>query len=255
MMKSCLIVACVAGLTTSALAQRAVEPMNALAAPVALTGGLDANLIENFETFTVGGFPSGGWTSNFDPNFSITDTNTIGGVRSWLHTSDDSGFADTGFSPTFSEAHGIVAADIRITGASVYQFNTASTSGGSYNTRINFNTNGTIDALQVVGGVGQFFPTTGTFTPGTTFQIAIETLPGGALNVYKDGVNIFTGTEINFALSGVGNGIGQALQFAGNTAGGGGTMMIDNVTNTIVPAPASLALLGLGGLVGSRRRR
>lgn len=255
MMKSCLFVACIAGLSTTALAQRLAEPLSSLAAPVYAGVGIDANLVENFESFATGNLPINGWASNFDPNFFIVDTATISGARSWRHVADDSGFADTGFSPAFTEAHGIVAADVHITGASLYQFNTASTSGGSYNTRLNFNPDGTIEALQVVGGVGTFFPTTGTFTAGQTFQIAIETLPGGALNVYKDGVNIFAGTEINFAISGVGNGIGQALQFAANDVGGGGTMTLDNFTNTIVPAPASLALLGLGGLVGSRRRR
>lgn len=40
-----------------------------------------------------------------------------------------------------------------------------------------------------------------------------------------------------------------------NSAYGGGTWRFDNVTVAAVPAPGAIALLGLAGLVGSRRRR
>ena len=39
------------------------------------------------------------------------------------------------------------------------------------------------------------------------------------------------------------------------TAGNAATLAIDNITVTSVPGPASLALLGLGGLAIGRRRR
>ena len=40
-----------------------------------------------------------------------------------------------------------------------------------------------------------------------------------------------------------------------NSAYGGGTWRFDNVTVTAVPAPGAIALLGLAGLLGARRRR
>lgn len=49
----------------------------------------------------------------------------------------------------------------------------------------------------------------------------------------------------------------NTISAAGGTVASGGTNRVDNViiNGTLVPAPASLALIGLAGLVGGRRRR
>jgi hypothetical protein len=51
---------------------------------------------------------------------------------------------------------------------------------------------------------------------------------------------------------------GVTLQFAAVTGGDPSStsvLFIDDVSITIVPAPAGAALLGMGGLVAMRRRR
>lgn len=51
---------------------------------------------------------------------------------------------------------------------------------------------------------------------------------------------------------------GVTLQFTATTGaiiGSTSQLLIDNVSVTVVPAPTSVALLGLGGLVATRRRR
>lgn len=51
---------------------------------------------------------------------------------------------------------------------------------------------------------------------------------------------------------------GVTLQFTATTGaiiGSTSQLLIDNVSVTVIPAPTSVALLGLGGLVATRRRR
>ncbi|HQY89885.1 MAG TPA: hypothetical protein PK402_14630, partial [Tepidisphaeraceae bacterium] len=218
---------------------------------------------ENFESFTTGNLPIGGWTSDYNPDFTITSVNTIEGTRSWRHTSDGSGFADTGSSPTFAAYFGYLGADIRINPAgtgSLYQFvpigDVIATNPNTYfNTRINFTQAGTIEALQVVANVGVFVPTTGTWAPNEVFEIGVSTDAAGVLKVYKNGATIFTGTEISFAVTGTAGRIRQSGQYGANTVGGTNSMMtLDNLTSSI-PEPTTLAVIAGAALVGLKRRR
>jgi len=92
----------------------------------------------------------------------------------------------------------------------------------------------------------------------------------GSTNVvgFKFGFTIAPGTvnfrslDVNIPLAGIGNrepGIGgQVYWFSTLTEATGqirGGVTVDGATVNIIPAPAALALLGLGGLVGGRRRR
>lgn len=66
-----------------------------------------------------------------------------------------------------------------------------------------------------------------------------------------------TGASINgFGIyNNAGSGVFQALFGFGTPAGSSPSRFLTNVEGTLVPAPGSLALIGLGGLVAARRRR
>jgi hypothetical protein len=218
--------------------------------------------VENFEAFNLGAaVPQFGWGSQFADNFSIVNSGVAGfGSRTAEHFSDASGFA--GFeiiSPTFASTDNI-AADIRInnvgaTGTgTLYQFVSQNTGAALVNTRINFNANGTIEALQAVGGVGVFSATSGSWSFGETFRIGVEVLNDGTLNIYQNNSLIFTGTDIVHAIQGASSGLDSMAIWAANTvAQGNDTLWLDNIG--AIPAPGAAALMGLAGLAGLRRRR
>ncbi|MBX3388422.1 MAG: PEP-CTERM sorting domain-containing protein [Phycisphaeraceae bacterium] len=66
-----------------------------------------------------------------------------------------------------------------------------------------------------------------------------------------------TGASINgFGIyNNAGSGVFQALFGFGTPAGSSPSRFLTNVEGNLVPAPGSLALIGLGGLVAARRRR
>jgi len=85
---------------------------------------------------------------------------------------------------------------------------------------------------------------------------------------FKFGFTIAAGTtdfrslDVNIPLAGIGNRDpllgGQVYYFATLTEATGsirGAVTVDGATVNIIPAPGALALLGLGGIIGGRRRR
>ncbi len=250
-------------LTVPALAARNAALADALGTSSATaTVGMRASFFENFEGFNVGALVGQNGWGGYSANVAVSDAAPIGGAKSARHTADGSEYSGFELSgPAFTPSYGILAADVRISGGGVtYQFaalgDVAMTSTGTYfNTRVQFNPDGTITALQAVGGSAVFAPTSGSWTPGVPFQIAIETAADGSVRVYQNAVNIFTGTEIGFAMKGM---AGHSKQYYGWTDNApdfaGVSMTIDNFTNVLTPEPASLGIVG-AVLTLLRRRR
>ena len=251
MPRSIAIVVGLLTLVAPAIAERGTPPADDLWGAGAAGGNASrASYLEDFESFAVGGLAGHQGWSGWASNIRVIDDTPIGGMRSARHTSDGSGFV--GFeivSPTFTPAYGVLAATLRLSGANVtYQFNALGDQptghdGFYFNTAVQFRTDGTIAALQAAGGVGVFQDTAGTWTPGVPFQIAVEVLPDGVLNVYKDGADIFAGMDIGFVMTGTAGRTQQYLGWADNAIGSAGqSMTVDDFTNVLVPEPAALAI-------------
>lgn len=84
--------------------------------------------------------------------------------------------------------------------------------------------------------------------PSFTFQI----LPNNSI-IYRLAV-IYKGGKLNVELQ-VDEGFGTTYTDFGSVSGNFTTVSGDGNFASVVPAPASIALLGLGGLVATRRRR
>lgn len=99
---------------------------------------------------------------------------------------------------------------------------------------------------------------------GVSFAEFFSEVDGGGVSSGEilGGAPLFVGAdwqEYNFTtMTGADVSAGVTLQFAAVTGAVTGSTMqllIDNVSVSVVPAPGSVALLGLGGLVATRRRR
>jgi len=73
----------------------------------------------------------------------------------------------------------------------------------------------------------------------------------GAINYYLNGALFYTSQTGTVAATAV----EQFIVRTDNFQNAGGFADFDNIGSTIVPAPGAVALLGLGGLVATRRRR
>jgi hypothetical protein len=202
--------------------QRAAAPIDSISAPLAGSapeGG--GNYAEDFESFTVGPLaPQDGWTSDWEPNANVVDPGLAGSSRAAFHTMDGSNIS--GFemiSPVFPATFGYIEVTQVLEGStSLYQIITQDPTTEIFNTRINFETDGSINAgvLNMTGDGLDFLPTTGSWTPGEETRIGIQVTDAGELFVFQDGEQIFAGTEVNFALSGTPGEIGAIRNWAEN---------------------------------------
>jgi cysteine-rich repeat protein len=169
------------------------------------------------------------------------------GASSFQSRAGAGGTAGTGgASPIFTSQTGQIHADIVISdNASLFQWNTVNSTAGFFNTRLSFEANGTIRALQVDPActVGTFADTTGTWSLNAKMRIGIEVLPGNVMRVYKDGVGIFTGHDIaQVCMPATPAGITRVQNFNSNT-GATTLMTVDNISQDAVLNPCSFALL------------
>lgn len=237
-------IAAVLAAATAVAQERVSYPANSLASPFDTSsvegGGFYA---EDFETFTVGALvPQGGWASDFAPNAAVVDPGLAGSTRAAQHTSDGTGIS--GFemqSPDFAPLRGYIEVTQVIDGSgSLYQIVPIDTGTGTFITRLNFETDGSITAgvLNMAGDALVFEPTTGSWTSGTETTIGVQVTDAGELFVFQDGSQIFAGTEVNFDLSGTPGEIGGLWSWSDN-AGSTETQTWDNI-QLLADAPAGL---------------
>ena len=97
-----------------------------------------------------------------------------------------------------------------------------------------------------VGG-NPTLPTVGNAVPGTTYAQSYNGWTNGNLGINNVGLNSVSGASGNWTL--------RIYDWAGGDTGALATANGWTLNYTPVPAPGAVALLGLAGLVGSRRRR
>lgn len=226
--------------TASYAADLAFEPVAGIA-----DDGLRAGFVQNFETFNVGGLQNQNSWNGWAANIAVISDTPISGTKSARHTADGSGFL--GFevvSPLFTPAYGVVAVDVRLSSADVlYQLSflgdqPTGNDGFHFCAAVQFVTDGTILALQAVDGAPVYMATTGTWTPRSPFQIAVEVLANGTLNIYKNAALIFTGTDITFAQTGTAGRLQRVLVWTDNALDlGGANLTFDNFTGVLSPGP------------------
>jgi hypothetical protein len=217
---------------------------------------------EDFEAEAVGApfTPSAsGWTSEWDPNTSIVNPGLGGSTRAARHTSDGSGI--NGFELNSPDFGNVIderfIATIKIQGSGTrYDFVTQDTTTLLFNTRVIFQPDGTIFGSRVNAAMTAFetFDTGSTWSDGTEMEIGVEVSSAtGLVSVYKDGSLLYSELDTSAALGGTAGGIGQYLTFAQNASLQDASLDLDNVS--VIPEPATLGLLALGGIALIRRRR
>ncbi len=208
---------------------------------------------EDFEGFALGGAGQFGWLTNTG---TIVNSG-VGGFGSRTASANVAAGA-VGFvaSPDFgASSFGLIAADLVATvdDGTTYGFETDHIDSGTINTRVLFQPGGGIDVVQIVAGAGAVISTSGSWAAGVSTQIGIEVLAGNMLNVYQDGSLIFSGHDIVQELAVGAGGLDRIV--GGNFGGGNGSLLIDNITDQLIPAPGALALFGMAGFAATRRRR
>jgi hypothetical protein len=118
--------------------------------------------------------------------------------------------------------------------------------------RVKLNFQGNIFVLDNAGEGLAFQDTATQFPVGGWFQLAVAADPiADTISYYLNGNLIYSGVAGIFAATSV----EQFVALSDNFQNPGGFAQIDNIGSTIIPTPGAVALLGLGGLVASRRRR
>jgi hypothetical protein len=217
---------------------------------------------EDFESETVATpfTPSAsGWTSEWDPNTSIVSPGLASSTRAARHTSDGSGI--NGFELNSPDFGNVIderfVATIKIDGGGTrYDFVTQDTITLLFNTRVIFQPDGSIYGSRVNSFMTAFetFDTGETWAAGQEIEIGVEVSSStGMVSVYKDGNLLYSELDTSAALGGTAGGIGQYLTFAENKSLAVASLDVDDVN--VVPEPATLGLLALGGIALLRRRR
>lgn len=208
-----------------------------------------------FEADTEGIF---GMNSNLDNRyFAIADSDEFGDAQTASWTFDIAGFSDLmlsidmgGISNDSFDGYSVADANIRFSvqidgGATQLAFNvTAEEFAGQFSVRdMDSGNPGGGGNLLVVGGdnsITKLLAEDGSLAGNTYVDKSVRRGAGeGEIDAFLTAIN---GTGLELTLTMTANMPFEAYVF-------------DNIEITGVPAPASLALLGLGGLVATRRRR
>jgi hypothetical protein len=223
----------------------------------------------SFENFNPGPLDNqNGWpTSGTNlPWASVVTTNPQDGVQSVRIERDTTTAAGTqrlGFSPsvptpanTADTTSWWFYVDQSDVGGADYDFIGQAPTQSFLTWRINLNFQGNIRILDDAGEGLAFQDSLTAFPVGSWFQLAVVADPlanagAGSIQYYLNG-NLFytsqTGTVAATAVE-------QFVFRSDNFQNPGGFAQLDNIGSTIIPTPGAVALLGLGGLVASRRRR
>ena len=248
----------------------------AAAANAQIGRAVDANGSNTFltETITVApGYDGQGMLSTWGPGdmFGITSRATATGTGLPFAIADDSAVSfpgdsqgiitesDTGFFFGIVDSVNGANSDPAGTGTAVWTFDITGATGLSVTA--DFAAMGDFEAGQ------DFFDFTWSIdgsAPAPLFTGSIDeagsqsyTLAGGGIFSVDDPA-LINGTVLNNTFQTIAaniSGTGSVLTIAFTGGGDGGTEAFAFRNLTVVPAPASVALLGLGGLVATRRRR
>jgi hypothetical protein len=248
MSRNLTIAACM-WLGGAALLAAPVSPLDRdLPTPAGLSDDLTrTSYFQDFESLAPGPLAGqGGWTG-WGANIAVVTTAPISGQRSARHTSDGSGFP--GFEvvgPAFTPAYGLLALNVRLSGTHVtYQVDALGDvpsihDGTYYNTAVQFAPDGHVRVLQAQNGAAVYQNANAVWQPDVAFQIALEVLQSGTVNVYKNGALVFTGTEIGFAVDGTPGRTKQFLAWTDNLAGfAGESLTFDDFTNVLSALPGT----------------
>jgi hypothetical protein len=135
---------------------------------------------------------------------------------------------------------------------SQYSFSGARDGASSYTFEVSIDFSGTISVRDVVAGNDAFYLTTGLWDIGQTHNLRVELDANlGQPRYFLDNTLIYTGQGGFFGPTG----IDYVAIAADNWALQTETGSFDNLSIGLVPEPASLGLLAIGGLMLRRRAR
>ncbi len=134
-------------------------------------------------------------------------------------------------SPVFKTQYGTLSVDVQISGkGGEYIIGTRDINADMQNMLVRFNTDGTIDAFEVVQYLGLWRPTNGSWTPGFITNIEMRVLSDHSVTLFQDGGKIFSGRSNAFSIGRPSNGINQFFVRESNGSSDAGTSIaIDNI--------------------------
>lgn len=210
--------------------------------------------------------PQNGWTSTGVnlPWQTVTNANAHDGVQSVRAINDATAAAGTNhlmFSPTVPTPANTADVTswwfyVSTPGGADYDFVGQAPSQAFLSWRVKLNFQGNIFVLDDEGEGLVFSDTGAQFPIGGWFQLAVAMDPNangglGTVDYYLNGALIHSSATGTVA----GTAVEQFVTLNDNFQNPGEFADLDQIGNTIVPAPGALALVGLGGLVAGRRRR